>query len=907
MSRRRLRRLFRLDRFGSRMDESLEDEVRFHLETREAQHRRAGLSPEEASARARRGFGDPARVLQECRDIDRRGVRGRARAELLGDLLQDIRLVTRGLARSGGYTFVVLLSLAVGIGINTAAFTAIDAFWFAPVPGVTGQDRVVELVVADRGEEQWSWTYPDFEAVRAAPTPLEALAGWADRDLTLGAPDGGRRVRTAYATADYFRVFGAVPALGRDFLPEEGVGPGQHAVVVLSHDLWQEEYEGDPGVIGRSIELSREPYTVIGVAPAGFRGPRPTLGSTHLWVPLTQHPFVAGDSAYLRDRGAFWISAVGRLSAGASREQVQAAVRTIFGRLAADHPETNSERTVKVASYGRFPAQNRVWDALAVGSLVALLVLVLLIICANLAGMALARAAAREQETAVRLALGSGRIRLARHLMLEAVLLALVGGGMGVTVATLAMRTVSPTTFGIVAPDVRFGTSFTTVSASLGLTLLAGGILGILPALRFSRPELVTALRDDAGGGGRRVGRMQRAAASAQTGVALVGLVLGGLFFRSLGAMDRADLGFVPEGMAVTDFRTGVLSSPLMDLAAEGYPTLEGGGKAFMDRMREALAAVPGVTAVALGDGVPLDRSRSRTVVSRADRPDEQGGRLTAEDARISEGYLDAIGATLVRGRDIAATDDPTSEPVVLVTESLAQRMWPGEDPIGRPLLRSVGREERRGATVVGVVADLAASRAGERWPQVFVPIRQDYRAKLMIVLRTDADLAAVADPVRSALRSVDPALPMPRLVSAVSIVERSTEEQRGAARMGGGLGLMVLLLSAMGVYGVVAMTVASRTREIGVRMAMGATRRRVLGTVLGDAFRLAAPGLVVGALAAGASASAMRSMLLGVSPVDPASFLGAGGVLLVVVLLASFVPARRASGIDPMEALRTE
>lgn len=903
----RFRRLFRLDRFGKRMDDGLEDEVRFHLETREAQLRRAGLSPEEARAEARRGFGDPDRVREECRDIDRWGVYRRAMAELLGDLLQDVRLSARGLARSRGYTFVVLLSLAVGIGINTAALTAIDAFWFAPVPGVTGQDRVVELVVVDRGSEEWAWPYPDFEDVRAASIPLEGLAGWAERDLTLGAHDAGRRVRTAYVTPEFFPVLGVVPTLGRGFRPDEGTGPGQHAVVVLGHDLWQEEFEGDPGVIGRSVVLNREPYTIVGVAPEGFRGPRPTLGSTHLWVPFVQHPYLAEESADLRGRAAFWIGAVGRLRAGVTRGEVESAVRTVFGRLAAAYPESNAERTVKVASFKRFPAQNRLLDALAVGSLVALLVLVLLIICANLAGMALARSAAREQEIAVRLALGSGRLRLARHLMLEAVLLAVVGGGVGTAVAIVAMGTVSPTSLGIVAPDIRFEISGVIVTASLTLTLLAALTLGLPQALRFSRPELVTTIKDDTGGGGRRVGRMQRFAASAQTGVALVGLVLGALFFRSLGSMDRTDQGFEPQGMVVTDFRTGVLSSALMDLAAEGYPTLKGGGGAFLERLSAALSLVPGVTAVAFADGVPLDRSLARTMVFRADRPDDPGGGLTVEHTRVGEGYLDAVGATLIRGRDVAATDDPTSEPVVLVTTSLAERLWPGEDPLGRPLLRSVGREERQKATVVGVVADMASSRAGERRPQVFVPMRQEYRARLMIVLRTESDGAVLTDALRSALRSVDPALPMPRLVSGRSMEEQSTQEQRAAATMGGGLGLMVLLLSAMGVYGVVAMTVASRTREIGVRMAMGASRGGVLCIVLRDALRLTAPGLAVGALVAGASASAMRSMLLGVSPVDPPSFLAAGGVLLAVVLLASFVPARRASGIDPMEALRAE
>lgn len=887
------------------MEDSVEDEVRFHLEAREERHRRAGLSPEEAAAEARRAFGDPGRVLEECRDIDRGGARRRARTELRADLLQDVRLVARGLARSPGYALVVLLSLSVGIGVNTAAFTAIDAFWFAPVPGVTGQDRVVELVVVDHGQEEWGWTWPDFQDARSAGLPVGALAGWADRDVTLGVDDGGRRVRAAYATTDYFRVFGAAPAPGRGFLPEEEAE--RRPVAVLSHDLWQDEFGGDPGVVGRSVSLNREPFTVVGVAPEGFRGPRPTLVATHVWVPMALHPFVAGDSVYIADRKAYWMSAMGRMRDGAGRGEVQAAVETVFARLAAMHPETNGERTARAAAFRRFPAQNRIGDLLAVSGVAVLLVLVLLIICANLAGMTLARSAAREREIAVRLALGSGRLRLARTLMLEAVLLALVGGGVGTVVAVLAMRTVSPTAVGIVSPGVRFEVSGAILSASLALTLLAALGVGLLPALRFSRPELVGSLKDDAGGGGRRAGRIQRVAASAQAGVALAGLVLGALFFRSLDAMDRSDLGFLPEGMAVTDSRSGALSSPLMDLAAEGYGTLEEGGGTFLGRLREAMASVPRVSAVAFADGVPLDRSRSLAVVSRGDLPEEAQGELFAEITRIGEGYLAAVGATLVRGRDLAASDDPTSAPVALVTISLAERLWPGEDPVGRTLRRAVGRDPAVVATVVGVVADLAGSRAGERPPQLLVPLRQDFRGRALMVLRSEADVSTLADALRAAVRAVDPAFPSPRLMSGRTLLETSTLEQRSAANMGGGLGLMVLLLCAMGVYGVVALAVSSRTREIGVRMAMGSSRRGVLRLVLVDALRLAAPGLLGGAVFAGASAAAMRSMLLGVSPADPLSWAGAAVALLVVVLLASAVPARRASGTHPMEALRAE
>ncbi|MCK5650728.1 MAG: ABC transporter permease, partial [Gemmatimonadetes bacterium] len=415
----------------------------------------------------------------------------------------------------------------------------------------------------------------------------------------------GQRVRVAYATANYFRVLGALPTLGRGFLDSEDSGPGQHPVAVVSHDLWQDRLGGDPDIVGRTITLNRAPYTVVGVAPEEFRGARPTLGSTGLWVPLTQHPYLAGERDYLRDRGAFWVQVLGRLRPGATLAEANTAVQTVFGRMAEEFPETNQDRSARAASFGRFPAQNRMWDMLAAGVLAGLLALVLMIICGNLAGMALARSASREQEIAVRMALGSSRTRLVRHLMVEALLLAMAGGGIGTLLAAVGMGAVSPATFGIVAPGVAFELNGAVVAASLALTFAAALAVGLLPAIRFSRPELVSSLKDSAGPGGRRVGRIQRFTASAQTGMALLSLVIGSLFLRSLTIMAEGDLGFEPEGMVVTDFRTGALSSALLDLSEEGYPTLEEGAGALLERLSEAIGALPGVASVAFADGVP--------------------------------------------------------------------------------------------------------------------------------------------------------------------------------------------------------------------------------------------------------------------------------------------------------------
>ena len=518
-------RLLHLDRFGRRLEASVAEEVGFHLETRIEQLVKDGRSPEEARAEALEQFGDPELVAQRCRRIDELGARRRARTELFSDLLNDVRLALRSLRRAPGFTAVTVLSLAVGIGVNSALSTAVHAVWVAPVPGVSGQERIVDPVVVEEGEDRWGWTYPDFAEVEESETPFEALAAWIEEDITIGAEDGAERVHAAYVSSDYFRVLGAGPTRGRGFSPSADAGPGQHAVAVVSHDLWRDRFGGRDDILGHSVTLNRSPYTVVGVAPEGFRGARVTLSTVDLWIPLAQHPRMEGDGAIVSDRQRYAVHVLGRLAPGASRSAAQAALQTVFGRLAAEHPDSNERRSVRAAAFGRFPAQNRIWDMIAVAGLWGLVVILLLIICGNLAGMALARSASKEEEIGVRLALGSSRLRVVRHLMVEAFLLALAGGATGTLLAMIGMATVSPMDLGITAPGVSFEPGGWVLAMSFVLALVAALLFGLFPALRFTRPEVVSALKDDAGGGGRRAGRIQRIAVSAQAGAALALLV----------------------------------------------------------------------------------------------------------------------------------------------------------------------------------------------------------------------------------------------------------------------------------------------------------------------------------------------------------------------------------------------
>jgi predicted permease len=593
---------------------------------------------------------------------------------------------------------------------------------------------------------------------------------------------------------------------------------------------------------------------------------------------------------------------IGRLQTETTLRQTNAGLRTVFAGLAAQYPETNDDRSALVRSFGRFPAQNRAGDMAAVFGLLVLVSLVLLVICGNVAGMMLARNATREREIAVRLALGSSRVRLVRQLMAEAVVLALAGGTVGTLVGFWLTGFATPARLGVAMTGLEFKPSAAVLFFSVGLTAASTLAVGLFPALRFSRPDLVSTLKDEAGGGGRRVGRVHRVAASAQAGIALALLVTCSLFVRATGLLEERGVGFDPDKLLVT----------WVQLFEDGHGSFDE-AMTVLDRLKEATEAVPGVTSVSLADGIPLDLTGNFTRVSRADRPAEAGAGERVEFTRADEDYFETIGTPILRGRGFAAGDDSTSEQVVIITEDLAETLWPGGGALGQRLRFPTSNDPDLALTVVGTLGHVASSNPGTNLPSVFVPLRQrfmgyePYGLLAMVVMRGTLELSALVVPIQAAILAVDPTLAFPRIVTSESLVARSTGPQRATANISAGLGILALILSAIGVYGVVAFGVATRTREIGVRMALGATRRQVLRDVFVGGVRLAVPGLVVGGALAAVMAVVMRSLLMGLSPVDPVSFGFAAGVLLLVVLLASLIPARRASSLDPMHALRHE
>ncbi len=809
----------------------------------------------------------------------------------------DVRLSVRSLARTGGFTLVALLSLALGIGANAALFSFVHAAFLRPVPGVGQPDRIVELLTTVRGRERAEWALPDLEDVRSAGTPLETVAGWKMREGTLAVANTAQRVRVMYASSGYFPALGVRLVRGRPFRPSEDVGPGQHPVAIVSHGLWQSSLGGRADVLGAVVTLDRVSYEVVGVAPETFKHHRTVDPPPDLWVPLTQHPLMAAPGNWAGDRKTFWVEALGRLRPGATAQQANAALATVAARLAKEFPETNRERGAIAAPFGPVPAMNRAQSTVALAALLAGGALVLFIICTNLAGMMLARGASRQRELAVRAAMGAGRGRLARAVIVEAAVLAVGGGVVGSAAAWWGVRLAAATTFvgpinADLSPDPRV------LAFSCLLVLATALAVGTVPAVRLTRATTLGSLRDEIGAGSSRASRFHRVAVSAQVGVAVLFIAVSAVFTRSLSQLDGRNLGFNPDHLLVVS----------LDLTAEGYDDPVR-GRAFTERVREVAAALPDVQSAAVADGLPIDLVGNFTTATRADAGNTETEGVQVEFTAVGPGFFEAVGTPVLRGRGIEPADTAGSPPVVVITNGLAERLWPGEAALGRQVQLPFSREGSGAPhTVVGVTPDVASSRPTENWPQVFVPLAQhEDRTRLRLLVRTRSDAAALAKPVQAVVRSVDPLFAVPPAVTSAELVARSLDQQRVTAIAAGGVGLVGLLLSAFGVYGLVAFVVSQRTREFGLRMALGASRGRVLRTVLADVGLLAAPGLAVGLLAASGFAAAVRSMLLGVGPLNPVAFGLTVLLVLAVVLVACVVPAARAARVDPSVALRAQ
>jgi predicted permease len=805
---------------------------------------------------------------------------------------QDVRYAARALGQSPLFTLTALLSLAIGIGAITAIVTVANTLLLRPPPGVGDPERVVHIGRTQDGSGFDNFSYPNFRDYRAGATSLAGIAAiqMDPRSLSLAGPDGGEAVQGSIVSGNLFDVLLAKPAVGRFFLPEEDRVPGASAVVVLSHRFWRERFASDPGIVGRTIVLNGSRFTVVGVAARGFQGPIVLVPD--LWAPVMASPLLGTSEELLDSRGSVWLMAVGRLAPDVPLSAAQAELSTIAHRLEQTYPEANRSKGVRVLPSSVFPGELRNIVRGFMALLLAVAGLVLLIASTNVAGMLLARAASRQREIAVRLALGATRARLMRQLVTESLMLFVAAGAAGVflahwlVVGLMMLVPRLPMQLGF-DPAIDWRVLTFTIAVSLGSGLLAG----LVPALQATRPELTPALKSEGGGSGRRL-RLRSGLLVAQISFSMLLLITAGLFGRALMHARGIDAGFDPRDVHLAS----------MDLGLVNYDEVR--GMQFASSLLERARAVPGVRTAALSAMLPLGGSGLGLGGLRLpDAPaDDERSSWRADWNVITPGYFETLRLPIVRGRDFSDADREGATPAVIINETFARRLWPDEEPLGKTI-----RNGEIMLTVVGVARDAKYRSLGEE-PRnfVYVPLAQRWFSRTSLLVRTEGDVA-VAAPIRRIVAELEPALPILDQRSMVEHAATSLFPQRVALWVAGSLGTVALLLALLGIYGVTAYGVVQRSREIGIRVALGAQRGNVLRLILRQGLLLAGLGVALGAVAAFGVTRLLRALLYGVPPTDLASFGGAAGVLLAAALAASWIPARRAAAVDPVIALRAD
>ena len=805
-------------------------------------------------------------------------------------LARDIRFALRALRQRPLFAVVAVTSIAIGIGANTTLFSAVNALLLRPPPGIDDPSRVVEVGRTMDGRGMDSFSYPELLDMRERVAALQHVAGWTMDAFSFSLDGPGERVLVMGTSHNYFDSMGVRPERGRFFVEEEDRTAGTHPVAVLSHRFWQDRFHGDPDVVGSSVQLNRRTHTVIGVAPASFGGHIAAV-RPDIYVPLMM---VA--SGGWEERNNTWFNAVGRLEQEATLEQANASLESTFIALRSIDPARYERRSARAVPIGPVPGAGRGAVTAFLALIMGLAVLILLITCSNVAGMLLARAASREREIAIRLALGSGRTRLVRQLLVESLVLFFLGGVTGVLLAIWGTDTLSAVRLPVPIPiDLDLRPDGLVLGFGLMLALVTGIVFGLAPALQSTRPAITASLKNESGRATSTGGRMRRAFVMAQIGLSLILLLSAGLFLRSLQRAAAIDTGFDPAGVRMISF----------DLSMDGYD--EARGALFTRSVLDRVRALPGVTAASVASDLPMDLSSHGTAAWPEGFATADGtGRLFVEFSVVSDGYFETLRVPLRQGRSFQATDREGSQPVAIISRTFAERAWPGQDAIARTL--RFGSEEGEALTVIGVVDDVKNQTITETpEPFVFVPHAQQYEPGVTLLVQAANADATLPESIRSTILGLDPNLSLTPVGSVSEYTGLGLIPQRIAAALTTTLGALALLLSAIGVYGIVAYMVTQQTREIGIRMALGANRGDVLGLVLRRGLRLAVPGLLVGMAAGLVLAQVIRAFTLDIPPGDPATFVGVPLMLLAVVTLATLLPARRASTVEPSIALRGE
>ena len=872
-------RLFQNLRSRDRLEHELNDELSGALEWLIAEKQKAGLTGAAARRAARLELGSTESIKDAVRDV-RAG-------SVLESVMHDIRYGVRLLVRNPLFTVTAVCSLGVGIGATTTIFGIAEALLFRPPYGVSEPDRLVDIGSARDGFRIGTVSYQNYVDIRQRASTLQdvyAYSVW-PTPMSLGRPDGVERIHGHLVTANYFAVLSASPASGRFFDVSDG-----SRVVVLSYRLWTSRFERDRSVVGRLIRLNGQPFTVVGIVAEGFQGT--TIRSPDLWLPIDDRVPAGGAGA-----GTSLLLG-GRLKPGVSRAQAAAELETLAVVLERESPEENRGLKLRVATLSPSPDMR---GPLAIFLLLlsAIVLIVLAVACTNLTSILLARTASRRREFAMRMAIGAGRSRIVRQLMVETLVLFTLGCGAGLllslwfTAFLLQLLPALPVPLDMsLALDAR-GFVF-----AAGVSLVAAVLSALLPARQAAKADLVSAMREDTQTIGRM--RLRNAFVVAQVAFSIILIVVAGLFGRALNRVASIDPGFNPAELEVVD----------LDLTTGGYTGAN--GPPFARDLLARIATLPGVARATLAFAAP-GAFEGLGVSIAVDAAEAAGGRRSFDGAGniVAPGYFATLGIPFLAGRDFTASDRRGAQGVAIVSETTARRLWPGKDPssaIGQFVLRGTGTEATASLLVVGVAGDVTYNSLvdGSREIFVYLPLEQNYLPRLTIVARANSG-RSVRPSIAAALAGLDPNLPILDTARLADRLRAAHTPQRIVVSLAGSLGLLGLLLSAIGIHGVSAYAVAARTREIGVRLALGARRSHVVTLVLKQSVTVVAIGGVLGlALAAGAG-QVLRALLFGIPPLDPVAFGGAAMVLTGVGFVACYAPLRRAMRIRIVDAVRWE
>jgi predicted permease len=869
-----------------RLEDDLDEELRSHLDMAVELNLSKGMSPEEARHEALRGFGGVEQTKELYRD--QRGL------PMIETIFQDLHFGLRLLRRSPGFSVLAILCLTLGIGANAAVFSWIEGILFRPYPAVAHQERLLALAGTARGEARGTpLSWPDFVDLQRNCTLFDAFFVSKITGTTLSIGDRAEITTGSIVSANYFDAIGVHPILGRGFEPDEDSGRNAHPVTVISYQLWQRRFKRDPQIIGKTQRLDGVFHTIVGVAPEGFYGT--FVGwAMQFWVPASMEEIFESGGYKLEDRGARWIEAYVRLKPGVSRQQAQQEISAVAQRLEADYPETNRGRGIRLWPLWQTPFNNAGTLLPTLEIMLAVVVFVLLIACANVGNLLLVRSFARRHEMTVRLAIGAGRGRLLRQLFTEGLILSALGAAGGLLLAHWCRHVL------VLLFPARGGVSmylpgeidWRVLALSAGICVIATLLVGLVPAMQTGKIDLAGALKADSAGvvGGHARAWVRSGLVVMQVSLSFVLLVGAGLLLHSLEKIRNTSPGFSTHEVLDT----------AVNLVAAGYDTPR--AQSFQDDLLDRVKALPGVESAAFGRMTPLSYgSYSETLISvdgYQPPPEEQP---TVAYNEVGPDYFVTMGIPLMSGREFTRADDEKAALVAVVNETMAWRYWRGRNPIGERV-----QVKGRWMLVVGVAKDSKYESVREiPKPFFYVPLRQNFSRGVGLYIRTPLSPQTMATALARQVHAMDPNLALYEVISLQEQLDRSTSPQLVALTLVSVLGALALLLAAIGLYGVMSYAVSQSTRELGLRMALGAGASHLWRLVLSRGLALTAGGVLLGAAVALGLTRLMQNLLYNVSPRDPLAFAAALAVMIIGSLAACFLPAWRATRTDPARALR--